>query len=291
MTGFGRAAFQVEGASFEVEVRSTNHRFLDLRVRVPRALAELESELRARVTARFGRGKVDAVIQPPPGAPRERLQIDLETAGRYLEAAAALRSRHGLSGSLEVGELLSLPGVARLVEVELPAEALQRACFDALDFALERADAMRTAEGVALERELAGRLEGIGALAAALEQRAGAVQDAARERLRRRAEKLAQETGLLDEARLHQEIVLAADRSDVTEELVRLRSHVEQFRAALAEAGPGHPVGRRLDFLLQELGREANTLGAKVADAGAGQLVVELKTELERVREQAQNVE
>jgi uncharacterized protein (TIGR00255 family) len=150
---------------------------------------------------------------------------------------------------------------------------------------------MRAAEGVALERELAGRLDGIGALAAALEQRAGAVQDAARERLRRRAEKLAQETGLLDEARLHQEIVLAADRSDVTEELVRLRSHVEQFRAALAEAGPGHPVGRRLDFLLQELGREANTLGAKVADAGAGQLVVELKTELERVREQAQNVE
>lgn len=291
MTGFGRSAFQVEGAGFEVEVRSTNHRFLDLRVRVPRAFAELEAEVRARVAARFGRGKVDAVVQSPPGAPRERLQIDLEAAGRYLEAAAALRSRHGLAGVIEVGELLALPGVARLVEVDLPTEALARACFDALDVAVERADAMRVAEGAALERELLARLDGIAALAAGLEERAAGVQDAVRERLRRRAEKLAQETGLFDEARLHQELVLAADRSDVTEELVRLRSHLEQFRAALADAGPGRPVGRRLDFLLQELGREANTLGAKVADAGAGQLVVELKTELERVREQAQNVE
>jgi uncharacterized protein (TIGR00255 family) len=291
MTGFGRATFQLEGASFEVELRSTNHRFLDLRVRLPRLLSECEPEVRARVAARFGRGKVDAVAQLPPGGPRERLAIDLETAGRYLEAAAALRSRHGLSGKLEVGDLLSLPGVARMIELELPAEALQRAFFEALDVALERADAMRASEGAALERELSQRLARVDALAASLEGRAGAVREAARERLRRRAEKLAQETGLLDEARLYQEIALAADRLDVTEELVRLRSHVEQFRTALAEAGPGRPVGRRLDFLLQELGREANTLGAKIGDAEAAHLVVELKTELERVREQAQNVE
>jgi uncharacterized protein (TIGR00255 family) len=291
MTGFGRAAFTVEGVGFDVEVRATNHRFLDLRVRLPRQLAECEPELRARVGARFARGKVDVVVQLPPGGPRERLSVDLEAAARYLEAAAALRSRHNLSGRLEVGDLLSLPGVARLVEAELPLEALRRAMFEALEVAVERADSMRVAEGAALERELGERIERVAALAQALEGRSGAVRDAARERLRRRAEKLAQETGLLDEARLYQEVALAADRLDVTEELVRLASHVGQFRAALAEAGPGKPVGRRLDFLLQELGREANTLGSKVGDAEAAHLVVDMKSELERVREQVQNVE
>jgi uncharacterized protein (TIGR00255 family) len=150
---------------------------------------------------------------------------------------------------------------------------------------------MRRAEGSALEREIAGRLERVAALCDQLEGRAGPVQEQARERLRKRAEKLAQDMGNFDEARLHQEIVIAADRLDVTEEIVRLRSHVEQFRGALAEAAPGHPMGRRLDFLLQELGREANTIGSKGSDASTAHLVVELKTELERVREQVQNVE
>jgi uncharacterized protein (TIGR00255 family) len=291
MTGFGRAAFTVEGASFEVEVRSTNHRYLDLRVRLPRQLAESEAEVRSRVGARFARGKVDVSVQLPPGGPRERLAVDLDAAARYLEAAAALRSRHHLAGRLEVGELLSLPGVSRLVEAELPAESLQRAMFEALEVAVERADAMRGTEGAALERELRDRIGRVAVLAQALDGRAGAVREAARERLRRRAEKLSQETGLLDEARLYQEIAMAADRLDVTEELVRLASHVEQFLSTLGEADAGRPVGRRLDFLLQELGREANTLGAKVGDADAAHMVVELKTELERVREQVQNVE
>ena len=135
------------------------------------------------------------------------------------------------------------------------------------------------------------RLARVLELAQDVESRSGSVQQTARERLRRRAEQLKQETGILDEARLHQEIVIAADRLDIAEELVRLRSHVGHFELTLADAGPGKPVGRRLDFLLQEMGREANTLGAKGADAGAAHLVVELKTELERMREQVQNVE
>ena len=117
------------------------------------------------------------------------------------------------------------------------------------------------------------------------------MQRSVRERLRRRAEQLRQEAGILDEARLHQEIVLAADRLDVSEELVRLRSHVEQFRRILEEAGPGKPVGRRLDFLLQEFGREANTIGSNASDAPVAHTIVELKTEIERLREQVQNLE
>jgi uncharacterized protein (TIGR00255 family) len=149
---------------------------------------------------------------------------------------------------------------------------------------------MRSAEGAALARELALRLERVAALATAIEEQAGSVQAAARERLRKRAEQLRQETGLVDEARLHQEIVIAADRLDITEEVVRLKSHVDQFRAILAE-GATRPVGRRLDFLLQEMGREANTVGSKGTSATLAHHVVELKSELERLREQVQNLE
>jgi uncharacterized protein (TIGR00255 family) len=150
---------------------------------------------------------------------------------------------------------------------------------------------MRAAEGQVIERDLSSRLERVESLTDTLEQRSGVVREAVRERLHKRAKQLQLETGLLDEARLHQEIVIAADRSDVTEEIVRLRSHAEQFREIVASAGVGHPVGRRLEFLLQEFGREANTIGAKGSDAPISHEVVALKTELERIREQVQNVE
>jgi uncharacterized protein (TIGR00255 family) len=144
---------------------------------------------------------------------------------------------------------------------------------------------------MALERELRSRLDTIAALVEELESRSSLVQEAVRERLRKRTDQLQQETGLVDEARLHQEIVIAADRLDVTEELARLRSHVEQFRTVLVECEGGDPVGRRLEFLLQEMGREANTLGSKGSDAPIAHRVIDLKTELERIREQVQNVE
>jgi len=292
MTGFGRAAFRVGVASFEVEVRSVNHRHLDARVRLPRALAALEAEVRERIARHLARGKVDlSVAAPDAGALPPALTIDLEAARAYLRAARELRHGEQVPGELGVGVLLGLPGVARFAEPELPEEDLRRELLSAVDAALAGADAMRAAEGAALERELLARVSLVAELAASLAERAGVVQGAARERLQKRAQQLAQETGLRDEARLAQEIAIAADRLDVTEEIVRLRSHVEQFREGVASAGPGQPVGRRLDFLLQELGREVNTIGAKGSDAPLTSLVVDLKTELERIREQVQNVE
>jgi uncharacterized protein (TIGR00255 family) len=161
----------------------------------------------------------------------------------------------------------------------------------AIDEAVTALIAMRAAEGLTLATEFEGRLSTIVDLACRFEARAGEVVDAAKQRLRKRAEQIQREVGPVDDARLHQEIVIAADRLDITEELVRLKSHVDQFRATLSSGGPGAPVGRRLDFLLQELGREANTVGSKANDAPLAQDVVELKTELERIREQVQNVE
>jgi uncharacterized protein (TIGR00255 family) len=292
MTGFGRASFAVEGAGFDLEIRSVNHRYLDVRLRLPRLLAGFEAEVRTRVQSRFDRGKVDVVVQQPAtAAPAPRLELDFEVAGRYLEAAEALRQRYAVEGRLDVDELLALPGVARLGEAEFSDADLGRELLASLDAALAAADAMRRSEGEALEREVLGRLARVEALGDQVSERSGLIQEQVRERLRKRSEKLARETGLMDEARLYQELVIAADRLDVTEELVRLKSHIEQFRAALAGADAGAPVGRRLDFLLQELGREVNTVGSKGADAPVAHLVVELKTELERIREQVQNVE
>jgi len=292
MTGFGRASFVVEGAHFDVEVRSVNHRFLDAGVRLPRLLSAHESELRPRIAERMARGKVDLTVSLAAGtAPAPRLEVDAAAAAQYVAAAARLAADHDLPGELDVATLLSLPGVARSVERELAEGPLRSALLTAVEAALDAAVAMRTTEGASLERELRARLARVEELTSELGGRAESVAAAARERLRKRAEQLQRETGLADEARLAQEIVLAADRLDVTEELVRLRSHVAQFRQILDESGPGKPAGRRLDFLLQELGREANTVGSKGGDAPIAHLVVELKTELERVREQVQNVE
>jgi uncharacterized protein (TIGR00255 family) len=292
MTGFGRSSFEAKEAAFDVEVRSVNHRYLETRVRLPRPLGTLEAEVRARIQSRFARGKVDlAVVTPSGGAPPSRLEVDLAAARRYLRAAEGLRESESLAGEIDAGTLLALPGVACFVEPEPSAEELRDALFGAVDRALAAADEMRAAEGAAIERELLGRLQRVAELVDDVEARAGSVRETVVERLHKRAKQLEQETGLLDEARLHQEVVIAADRLDVTEELVRLRSHVAQFREICAAGGPGQPVGRQLDFLLQEFGREANTVGSKGSDAPIAHRIVELKTELERLREQVQNVE
>jgi uncharacterized protein (TIGR00255 family) len=177
------------------------------------------------------------------------------------------------------------------VDPELPIEDFIDALNDGVDEALDALVTMRSAEGQAIERDLLSRIERVESAADSLERRSGVVCEAVRERLRKRTQQLQLETGLLDEGRLHQEIVIAADRLDVTEEIVRLRSHADQFREIVGSAGIGHPVGRRLDFLLQEFGREANTIGAKGSDAPISHEIVALKTELERIREQVQNVE
>jgi uncharacterized protein (TIGR00255 family) len=292
MTGFGRATREVEGIRVEVEARSVNHRHLDVRMRLPRVLSDREPALKKHIQSVLSRGKVDITVNLAMGQTATRLEIDESIVAQYVDASRRLRAEHDLDDDdLEVSTLLTLPGVTRLVETEVDPESLAPPLVEAMKAAVEALAAMRAAEGESLATELEGRLARVAELAARFETRAGEVVEAARQRLRKRAEQIRQEVGLLDEARLHQEIVIAADRLDITEELVRLRSHVDQFRETLSAAGPGEPVGRRLDFLLQELGREANTVGSKASDAPLAQDVVELKTELERIREQVQNVE
>jgi uncharacterized protein (TIGR00255 family) len=292
MTGFGRAAFDVAGVRFDIEARSVNHRHLDLRIRLPRLLSSFEAAARDCVQSRLGRGKVDITITTSEaGNTLQQLEVDSEAARAYARAAQQLEQEAGVAGPLSVDALLALPGVASFAERDLPADELEAGLLAALAQASTELDDMRVREGNALERDLLERLETVVGLSESLEARSDVVREAARDRLHKRAEQLQLETGIIDEARLHHEIVLAADRLDVTEEIVRLRSHVEQFRSIVSEAAVGSPVGRRLDFLMQEFGREANTIGSKGNDSPIAHTVVELKTEIERMREQVQNVE
>lgn len=291
MTGFGRASFEVEGVPFDVEIRTVNHRHLDIRARLPRSLAEQEADVKARVREKLNRGKVDVSVAIVSGAAPPRLDLDRAAVSELIAAAKQLSDEHDMDGEMRVAELLAVPGVARFVEQEIDPEDLAGAALRALDDALDAAIAMRLREGESLDREIRERLETVAQLVETIHMRSGGVVEAVREKLRRRMEKLEVETGLLDEGRLHQEIVIAADRLDITEELVRMRSHVSQFESVLNDAGADTAVGRQLDFLLQEMGRETNTIGSKANDAGIAHQVVELKTELERIREQVQNVE
>jgi len=289
MTGFGAATFEVEGQRFALEIRSVNHRFLDIQIRLPRALGKLEAELRAELKRRFARGRFDVAVTPPGGTGGlQRVRVDPAVVAEYVTAAAELQRSQPVVGVLDLTTLFSLPGVASFVEAELPEDALRAGLDAALDVAASALDAMRAAEGKVLVQDLRARLDRVEELAGALDARAGDVRAAVRERLRRRLAELGLEAGALDPARVAQEIALAAERLDFAEETVRVRSHLAQFRALLELA---EPVGRRLDFLLQELAREANTIGSKCADAPLSHLVVELKAELERCREQVQNVE
>lgn len=294
MTGFGRARRDVEGLGLEVEMRSVNHRHLDLRVRLPRVLNDRESAIKKQIQSELSRGKVDVTVNLTMDSAATSLEIDEHLASQYVAAARSLDEKHSLGsegGKLDGASLLALPGVTRVVETEVDPALLEGPLADAIHEATQAMIAMRAIEGESLLIEVETRLNHVEELAIRFESRAGEVLSVAKQRLQKRADQIKREVGLVDEARLYQEIVIAADRLDITEELVRLQSHVAQFRETLQSAGRGHPVGRRLDFLLQELGREANTVGSKANDAPLAQDVVELKTELERIREQVQNVE
>jgi uncharacterized protein (TIGR00255 family) len=288
MTGFGRGEAAVSGGSAAAEVRCVNSRHLDVRVRLPRDLVALEAAVRGRAAAAFARGQVEVAVRlSREVAPGGRVELDRAAASQYARAAAELGAQLGIAGQLDLAALLALPGVARVREDELDVDVLSGGVLLAVERACAEAAQMRAREGAALERELRARLAEVGERLGRLEALARQAAGSQRERLTKRLAALAPELEL-ETGRFEQEVVLQVERMDVTEELVRLRSHCEQFGEALAAAGP---IGRKLEFLLQELAREANTAGSKAADAELAREVVELKLELEKLREQVSNVE
>jgi uncharacterized protein (TIGR00255 family) len=287
MTGFGRAEARVAEADVTVEVRSVNSRHLDVRPRLPRELWRLEADVRRAAGKFFERGQVDVQIRISGGALEPGVELDLETARLYARGAAALAEELGLEGGFSVDALLALPGVARLREPNGVDEEGARALVEGVREACRSARKMREREGTEIGRELRERLERVEKRVEDIEGRAEEVKEGLRGRLERRVAALRSEIDI-DPSRLDQEVFFYVERMDATEETVRLRSHLTQFRETLDLDGA---VGRKLEFLLQEMGREANTIGQKAADAPVGRHVIELKAEIEKLREQVANVE
>jgi uncharacterized protein (TIGR00255 family) len=287
MTGFGAARGAAGGEELDVEVRSVNHKFCEVKVRLPRELGALEVEAAKLVKERLARGGVDVTVRRAAGAGALAPRVDVALAEAYARAFAEIQARLGLPGAVTLGEVLAAEGVVRLDERTVDVDGAREALRAGLSAALDGLLVMRAREGEALARDLAARLDTVDEHARKVAELAPQTVEHHRARLSERIAELARGVPL-DPARLAQEVALFADRTDVAEEMTRLASHVAQARALLALP---EPAGRKLDFLVQEMHREVNTIGSKSQSGQIAALVVLLKAEIERMREQVQNVE
>lgn len=282
MTAYATVEHQVEGATLGAELRSVNHRFLELSLRLPEELRALEPALRERVAARVARGKLDLVVRLRVAEGDEGLHLDQARIQALAQAGQTLGMHFpGLSTSLT--ELLQFPGVVRSRAID--PEALQAAALTLMEALLDQFVAAREREGDKLAQAIAERVDGVEAHAAEARTLIPQIRAGQRQKLEARLADLAQPA---DPGRLEQELVLSLQKLDVDEELDRLGSHIKEIRRVLKADGA---VGRRLDFLLQEFNREANTLGSKSVDVRTTNIAVELKVLIDQIREQVQNLE
>ena len=288
MTGYGRAVETIDGREITAELRSVNNRYLDCTVKMPRIYAFAEDSVKTHVKSAISRGKVDVFIAVNVMEDMQmRISVNHPVLEGYLSAMRSIASDYGVRDDISVTALSRLPDVFVVEKAEEDEEKLTQDILSVVDKALEKFTAMRTTEGAALEADLRGRAATILTLVEKVEQRSPVTLAEYRARLTEKMQEVLQST-TIDEGRILQEAAIYADKIAVDEEAVRLRSHLNQLETMLTNGGA---IGRKLDFLLQELNREANTIGSKGNDLEQARTVVEIKAELEKIREQTQNIE
>jgi uncharacterized protein (TIGR00255 family) len=290
MTGFGRGAANGEGFAIAVEIKTVNNRYLDIHLRVGQELSSLEVDIRKRISARLSRGRVDINVNFDRTGATATYEINQQFIAGYVDALRHIQRQFNLGGDIDVNAIGRLPGALSSARNDLSEDHV-KGIERAIDQALDDLEQMRQIEGASLAAEMTLRLGKIEATVPVIEAAAGGLVEAYQQRLQKRiAELIARgsQSVELDSGRLAQEVAYLADRSDITEELTRLKSHVEQFQATIASEGE---VGKRLDFLLQELNREANTVLSKSTDIAIKDAALAIKAEIEKLREQVQNVE
>lgn len=290
MTGFASAAVASGSLTILAEIRTYNSRHLDVALRLTSAYAELEEHIRARIAEKMSRGRVEARIQIEDAATNSAgvVAVDMTRAKAVQTALEEMKAELGVEGPISIEHLLAAGGIFKTTQPEPDLASARPILEQCLEQALSSLDAMRTREGEHLAADLGVRLQTIGALLQQIRQHCSGLTAVYQQRLRERITALTQGLVEIEASRISQEAAFLADRSDVSEEIVRAESHLLQFRAVMDSQ---EAAGRKLNFLLQELGREFTTMGSKVADAAAAQVIVEVKTELEKIREQVQNIE
>ena len=290
MTGYGKAEAVLAGRKFIIEMKSVNHRFLEISLRMPGMLLPLEGEIKKRIGEQFSRGRIEATLRVDGDG-------NAENEGRFTLNLPLVRNYHALLGQLKeefhLGDEVTLAMMAGFRDAFIPAETIQdpatlwEGLSKILADAIRTLTEMREKEGESLKRDLTGRLDRIGGF---LEGIAGRAPQVVLDYQKRLTDRVRELTGgmVIDEARLLQEVAIMAEKSDITEEVVRFRSHIGQFSDLLAGADA---AGRKIDFLIQEMGREINTIGSKSGNAEISRSVIEIKSELAKLREQVQNIE
>ena len=288
MTGYGRGEAVKSGRTITVEIRSVNNRYLDCTVKMPRIYVFAEDAIKARVQSSISRGKVDVFVTIGPSESGDTsVSLNRSVADGYYRALCEMRDTYGLRDDLSVSLLSRFPDVFLVEKSQEDLDAVAADLCAVTDLALADFDAMRSREGVKLEEDILGRAKAVEDLTARVAERAPGIVADYRARL---AAKMAEvlQNKQLDESRILTEAAIFADKAAVDEETVRLRSHLSQLSHML---GQGGAVGRKLDFLIQEFNREANTIGSKCNDLETTRWVVDIKAEIEKIREQVQNIE
>jgi uncharacterized protein (TIGR00255 family) len=289
MTGYGRRDLSGAGIGGAIEVRSINNRYLDIQIKSPRSLAAFEPHIKKGIQARFSRGRFEVFVSRNDERGNiGQLSLDDGLASQYIDILRGLKTRFGLSGEVDLTMMSGFRDIFTIAEKKEDADAIAEALNDALDHALDDLDKMRITEGMVLIKDMAKRLDRIETLVKEIDGLSPLSVENARKRMEETLARIMKEQP--DPLRVAQEIAILAERTDVTEELTRLESHMAQFHSML-NVQADEPVGRKLDFLLQEMGREANTIASKAMNAGIAHHVVSIKAELEKIREQAQNIE
>ena len=288
MTGYGRARQTLHGRDITVEVRSVNNRYLDCTVKVPRTYIFVEDAVKARVQKAVSRGKVDVFITiDATGADETVVSLNEPLARGYYDALSRLGEMFSLKDDLTAMALAKFPDVLTVTKAEEDMEAMAEDICTVLDESLDAYNSMRAVEGRKLSEDIAGRVATIESVVGKVEERSPQTVTAYREKMMARMQEVLQST-TIDESRILTEAAIFADKIAVDEETVRLRSHIAQLRTMLES---DQPIGRKLDFLIQEVNRECNTIGSKCNDLSITHDVVNMKAEVEKIREQVQNIE
>ena len=289
MTGYGRSQQSIDGRDITVEIKSVNHRYFEFSARVPRAFGYLEEKLKGYLQGKISRGKVEAgVTVVDTGAAHTAVDINHELAASYINAMRVTGEKLSLQDDLTVSSLMRFSDLFSVHRVQEDEETIWTEVRLVADGAIERFIAMRATEGERLKADILERLESIESRVAAVAEQSPRTEAAYRERLTAKIREVLEDRPI-DETRIVTEAAIFADKIAVDEETVRLRSHIASFRDILGAFNG--PIGRKLDFLVQEMNREANTIGSKAQDAATAQVVVEIKSDIEKIREQIQNIE
>lgn len=290
MTAFGRARRELDGKTVNVEIKSVNSRYLDLQIRTSRICSPIEDRIKSRVSAAISRGKVElSITVDQTKKTNAAVELDTAYAESYINALRKLRDTFSLSDDISVMTVAQNRDVFSVSLAEADLDRLWEEILPVLDEALESFDRMRKAEGERLRLDLVGKKEKILSLVDRVEQMSASSIDGYREKFEARIRKLIGESGVeIDEARILTECAIYADKVAIDEEIVRLRSHFVAFDEIFAQS---EPIGRKLDFLVQEINRETNTIGSKCTDSSIARIVVDIKSEIEKIREQIQNIE